>query len=287
MSCELYGRINLGEGALKIEKTDLDEILVPDFELFSANDIDELDAAFKCMAKRSPLPIEKEVQQADRRRIDTIINRVLKLAPGADEEIRQAVVELSDERALVSELRRERSSARVQRDTVEVTHEIVSQVLPSGIKRFPEEFVMVGEASQKIRIPSAGMELVSAPRMKHQADIFAGKPVYVVRADENYKAEFDDPETVEFVYLAQDGEEREVLAPMTADQKRRVIDEYKVYVRTIENTLERAIRERVLDGKLVRGIVQQVMESTGLKTEQINLSPRPLKRASAEKSAKT
>jgi hypothetical protein len=284
LSCELYGRVNLGEGALKIEKIDLDEILVPDFDLFSANDIALLDATFKGMASRNPLPIEEEVSQPDRAVIDAIICRALELPEGADGEIRTAVVELCNEREFVSDMRRDRASDRVQRDVREVMEEIIAQVMPlQGIKRFPEDFALIGAKSEKLLVPSGDLEIVSAPRVTNQTDIFAGLPVYRVRAAAGYKAEFNDAETVEFIYLAQNGKERTVTAPLASGDKMRMISEYKVYVQTFEATLGHAVRQRVLDGRLVRGIVRDVIAQSGLIIEELNLSPRQKRSGSAER----
>jgi hypothetical protein len=270
LACELYGRVNLGEGALKIEKTDLDEISVPDFDLFTSNDIATFDAVFKRMAKRQPLPINEEIKQPDRLAIDKIVCRVLGLPETAGEEIRTAVVELCTERESISEMRKERFSERVHRDIGEVRHEIVSQIVPEGFKEFPEDFGASIVKSQKLRVPAGKLKLVVAPRSKHQADMFSGSPVYRVQGEPDYDEEFDDPETVEFVYLAQNGTERIVLAPTREAEKSQMISEYKAYVHALGISLEQAVRERVLDGKLVRGIVRQIMAEAGLISEEFN-----------------
>jgi len=270
LACELYGRVNLGEGALKIEKIDLDEMPVPDFDLFTKSDITTFDNVFKRMANRHPLPIKEEMKQQDRLAIDSIICHSLKLPASAGQEIRNAVVELCQERELISELRKERLSERVHRDISEVRHEIVSEVIPEGTLEFPEDFGVSINKSQRIRIPASQLRVVAAPRVKHQSDMFTGSPVYCVQGEPNYNEKFDDPETVEFVYLAQNGTSRDVWAPVSAADKGNMISEYKAYVHTLGLSLEQAVRERVLDGKLVRGIVRQVLDEAGLISEEFS-----------------
>jgi hypothetical protein len=83
---ELFGRTNLGQGALKTEGTDLQKIYVlrPELLPHSANEVAQQ------IITRSVLPLEEELQQPDRRILDDIMFDALGLTQGE----REAVVEL-------------------------------------------------------------------------------------------------------------------------------------------------------------------------------------------------
>jgi hypothetical protein len=266
---ELYGRINLGEGALKIEKTDLDEIPLPDFSLFKKVDIKQLSLAFSSMRKRAPLPIEQDILEADRRSIDEVVGKVLQHTAQDQEAIRKAVVELSLERSTIADMRRVQSTERVRRDISEVTHEIVADFTPSGFRKFPEDFATPKGKTQKLAIPSGNMQVIRAPRAKGQADIFEGAAVYSVKADDDFAAEFPDLETVEFVHYSQNGVHREVSAPAAPAAKAAMTKEYLRYLAQTTSGIEKAVRERVLDGRMVRNVVDQILDQSGLTRSQL------------------
>jgi len=87
---ELFGRTNLGQGALKTEGTDIQKIYVLRPELFS----DYANEVAQRVVARPALPLEKELQQPDRRALDDVVFDVLGLTQGEREAVYEAVVEL-------------------------------------------------------------------------------------------------------------------------------------------------------------------------------------------------
>jgi hypothetical protein len=91
---ELYGRSNLGEGALKTEGIDIRKFEVIRPEVMRSFGIERLEAAFEQMSKRPIQPLEIEIHQPDRRALDEVVFDVLGLTVGEREAVYEAVVNL-------------------------------------------------------------------------------------------------------------------------------------------------------------------------------------------------
>ncbi|MCX7866566.1 MAG: hypothetical protein N2438_05505 [Limisphaera sp.] len=91
---ELYGRSNLGEGALKTEGIDILRFYLLQPTAFSESHIRRLREAFDSLAKRPTLSVETEIYQPDRRALDDVLFDVLGLTPGEREAVYEAVVNL-------------------------------------------------------------------------------------------------------------------------------------------------------------------------------------------------
>ena len=91
---ELYGRSNLGEGALKTEGIDIRKFEVIRPEVMRSFGIERLEAAFEQMSKRPIQPLEIEIHQPDRRALDEVVFDVLGLSAGEREAVYEAVVHL-------------------------------------------------------------------------------------------------------------------------------------------------------------------------------------------------
>jgi hypothetical protein len=91
---ELFGRSNLGEGALKTEGIDIRKFEVIRPEVLRSFGIERLEAAFEQMSKRPIQPLEIEIHQPDRRALDEVVFEVLGLTAGEREAVYEAVVAL-------------------------------------------------------------------------------------------------------------------------------------------------------------------------------------------------
>ena len=91
---ELFGRSNLGEGALKTEGIDIRKFEVIRPELLHSIDTERLMFPLDQMSKRAIQPIEIELYQPDRRALDEVVFDVLGLTAGEREAVYEAVVEL-------------------------------------------------------------------------------------------------------------------------------------------------------------------------------------------------
>jgi len=91
---ELYGRSNLGEGALKVEGSDLARMPVLPPGDWSKGVKNEA----KTLLCREQLPLREEMRQPDRLAIDDVVGDVLRLTKGEREAVRSAVICLVEAR---------------------------------------------------------------------------------------------------------------------------------------------------------------------------------------------
>jgi hypothetical protein len=91
---ELFGRSNLGEGALKTEGIDIRKFEVIRPELIRSLGSERLEIPLEQMSRRATQPIGIEIHQPDRRALDEVVFDVLGLTAGEREAVYEAVIEL-------------------------------------------------------------------------------------------------------------------------------------------------------------------------------------------------
>ena len=107
LAAEVLGRVNLGEGLLTCYGPDLDDLPLPDPTRFVGQLAGHrLLEAWSRMSRREVLPLEREVEQADRAALDAAMLEGLGLDPTLGDRIRRGAARLCAERlALASSLR--------------------------------------------------------------------------------------------------------------------------------------------------------------------------------------
>ena len=110
LAAEVTGRVNLGEGLLTCYGPDLDELPLPDPDLFVGTKPGEnLLSAWRSLRTRDVLPLRQEVLRADRVALDGAVLQALELDRSFGDRIRGAAARLCAERGtLAARLRAER-----------------------------------------------------------------------------------------------------------------------------------------------------------------------------------
>jgi hypothetical protein len=91
---ELFGRANLGEGALKVEGIDLKRMYVLDPSSLPL----EVEELSQSILERSPAPLHEEVRKTDRLMLDEIIFDALDLTQGERDAVYESVINLVENR---------------------------------------------------------------------------------------------------------------------------------------------------------------------------------------------
>jgi len=92
---ELYGRVNLGEGALDTAVYEANNMLVIDPSLLPKNDASKVESN---LSKRIILSVYDEIRQNDHLAIDDLVFDLLKLTPGERDAVYEAVIHLVETR---------------------------------------------------------------------------------------------------------------------------------------------------------------------------------------------
>ena len=111
LAAEVIGRVNLGEGLLTCYGPDLDDLPLPDPDLFLDTPSGErLLAAWRRLRERDVLPLVEEVRRPDRIALDAAVLSGLDLPPALGDRIRQGAARLCAERlTLAASLRAARA----------------------------------------------------------------------------------------------------------------------------------------------------------------------------------
>lgn len=174
LNIELSGRLNLGDGALKLQVFEVSDILIPDPDKFSTEEKKEILTAFNKIAKREILPYAEEIKQKDRRELDRAVFRSMGLANNDADACEVAALELIAERHFIAALRSKQAKARVERNTEKILSEVIEEILPEGGKKFPEAFWPQGfdgrnrDAFKEINVTGKPFQLGHAMLMQQE-----------------------------------------------------------------------------------------------------------------------
>nr|MBI3613128.1 hypothetical protein [Nitrospirota bacterium] len=144
LSCEIAGRVTMGDGVLELKVEDArDYLLVPDLRE-AGGEKKAIASAFETLCKREIGSVFEEVKQKDRQALDAAILTAIGLDPKKRlKTMYEALCELVQERIGLGEQRGKmrKTKARKARAEKESFQEVLEAILPEGPKRFPEDFL--------------------------------------------------------------------------------------------------------------------------------------------------
>jgi hypothetical protein len=135
-------------------------------------------------------------------------------------------------------------------------NEVIEEILPNGVKSFPDAFVKegikteweeIGIGAEKIKLGERGMvvqEICDAE----------GKHLMEVRSIEKAK----------YIVYAKQKDEQIVNVPDSAIVIKKAIKDYEIYAREIKEELYRAFMEKCGDHSLSENLTMQVLEEYDL-----------------------
>lgn len=143
LSREVVSRVNLGDGATKTEGVDWQNcVLGINPEKVSKRDARSIIRLFRKLQQRPVLPIEQEAKKRDRREFDKAILSALHLDPNEYlDEIYKSLCSLVRERLLLPKMRKKVKKNKIDLSIEEVKRAVESELLPNGLRPFPESFI--------------------------------------------------------------------------------------------------------------------------------------------------
>lgn len=272
LSLELEGRINFGEGLLKVERIDLLNMRMPDPHLIKEGGHDaRIMEAWQRLQVRSPLPIHEEVAQSDRQALDEAVFDFLELTQPERRAVREAIVELCENRKKIARLRKQRQTARRSRDSDLVIEDILSEIIPNGFRRFPEDFIPPGMPCREVTTPAGGLEVVYAPRMEGQEGLFGSSSKYRLRGSGSYVIEVDTENEVQFLHRAQTGSSRTVQVPRHPSDLQGMLSAYQVYCDDVHRALFEAVHQRVFRASVAEQLVGKIMKESSVRIDDLEI----------------
>jgi len=252
---ELTGRVNLGDGALKVEGIDWERILVPRKKLLVSVK-KRAGKAFEEMNRRSIKDVAAEAKRKDRIAFEKMVSLALGLPEESAGTILEGVVGLVEERHSLPRLRSSRKKNRVEQDIEKLREEIANEVLPNGPIKFPDGFV---KGWGRIRCNEIG---VPAGLLKLGWAFFDKQEI----CDEEGKHLMDVGSEVEgkFLVYAKKKDELVIKIPEGSIAIKKAVLEYEFYVKELRDKLYSAFMEKCGDHSLSENLTRQVFDESRL-----------------------
>lgn len=257
---ECIGRVRMGDGALELSVEDArDYLLVPDLRRLDCAARKSIIKAFESIANRPIGNVFNEVKQKDRQALDKLILEAIGLEPKKYlKPIYEGLCTLVKERCDLGEMRGKARKTKARGDKVEkkVAEEVLSELLPTGPLRFPEEFFSTAamkDTKHEIALPDEAIVFEDTPLFKgiHAAK---GKFTLAVRT----------PQEGKFLFYAHLAGHRTIGVPEKMVEIARTVANYEKYIRDLRNQLYEAYYQRTLDTKISAKLTQSALDRLGL-----------------------
>jgi len=255
---EVLGRVNLGDGLLTTYGPDIESLPFPlkDIDNIPQKKRKEILDAFYKLAKREVLPFNKEMKKNDRISFEVAVFKNIGLTESDFDKVCKVVNELIEERHLIPILRKSRKKKRIEQNLEKLKDDITEDILPSGIKKFPDAFVgfsskteceEIAIATEKIKLGEAGMGVQE-----------------ICDAEGNHLMELRSIDKAKYIVYAKQKDNQIVKLPKSGIIIKKAIKDYEIYVREIKEELYKALMEKSGNHNLSENLARQILDDFGL-----------------------
>ena len=258
LGLEVNGRINLGEGALKVQAYELAECVAPDIGTFEDKEKDNIIDAFNKLSARPVKSIFEEVKMKDRLQLDKLVLEALGLDPKKYlKPLYAGLTELVRERIELGKMRTKVKKAKIAKDVEALKSEVLQSVLPNGAKKFPEDFLekhLKPEDCMTVSVPGEPLSL--------GAQFLTQQEVIAVTGPFKYMA--GSVNTAKYIVYAQKPNVYLIAVPKDDEVTGKAVQAYGIYLKSLKEKLAVELANLVDDYKLVGTIVAQIFTDLGL-----------------------
>jgi len=255
---EVFGRTNLGDGLLTTYGPELEILPMPlkDIKKLSRKKIENALTNFDKLKKRKVLPFDKECRRKDRIEFEKAVFDCLGIGEVEYKAVCKAVNELIEERHLLPKLRTAKKKKRVALDQAKLREEIIEEILPNGVKRFPEGFVKGWSRveCEEIVVPIGILKLGEVGICVQEICNEEGEHVMEVKSEEKGK----------FIVYAKKKDEVVIKVPKKHIIIKKAVQDYEIYLRELKDKLFTCFMEKCGDHSASENMTRQVFEDYGL-----------------------
>ena len=253
---EINGRANLGEGGLKVEGVDWETMPCAKKEILTV--LSNLDKeGFNDILSRPVKPVPEEIKIKDRQKLDSQILQALGLDPDKYlKPIYDGLTELVKERMELAGMRKKVKQVKTAKDVERLKKQVLDEVLPFGVKKFPDEFLealLKPQDYQNISIPGEPLKL---------GMFFLGTQQVV--SDSGFTFEAKSVDEAKYAIYSQKPDTFVVSLPKDSVVITKVVNDYERYLRKLRDDLFQALFKRTFDHKLSDTLMQRAFAELGL-----------------------
>jgi type I restriction-modification system DNA methylase subunit len=254
LGVELGGRLNLGEGALKIQVYEFEDVLIPFIFQLPKKERQEIKKAYLPLKRRPLRKIYGEIKSPDRRAFDETVLKALDLDPDKYlDRLYEGVERLVTERIQLGKMRAKIKKSRVVRDLSKVKEEVLRGF---SFRPFPEDFV--GD-----RKPDEYKHVGVTNGPYSPGGFFMGKyDVLNVRGELMYQA--DSELEARFVIYSHKPDTYSLQIPVEPQVIQNAVVEYERYLNDEYERLFRAFADRLGDVARAERLTNEVFADYGV-----------------------
>jgi hypothetical protein len=259
---ELIGRTNLGEGGLKVEGVDWDDMPCPTKPILKS--LSKLgEGNFENLLTRPIKSVFEEIQMKDRQKLDSLVLQALGFDPKKYiKPVYNGLTELVGERIELASMRKKVKQVKTQRDVEQLKKQVIEEVLPYGLKKFPEEFLekpLKPQDYQTISIPEEPLKL---------GMFFLGTQEVI--SDSGFKYQAQSVEEAKYIIYLQKPDTYTVSLPKDKAVLTKAVNEYERYLNKLRDDLFQEFFKRTFEHKLADALTQKTLMDLGLSEMELH-----------------
>jgi len=253
----IQSRFSMGEGVLTFYGPDINVLPVPDAKFISNKYRKEIIEQFDKLLNRPIKKIFEEVEMKDRQKFDTLILEAISLEPKKYLPlIYEGLTAFLKERQNLVASRKKTRKIKVERDIEKLKEEVMREVIPDGLKQFPEEFLEAGlKQNQFKEISVHGETLKLGDFFLGIQDVISDKG-FVYKAQSEYEAKY--------IVYSQKPNSFIVRIPIQGSSVVKTVADYEKYLKKLKGQLFKTFFDRTLDHKLSDTLTQGIFEELKL-----------------------
>ena len=262
LGLEINGRINLGEGALKVQAYELGLTRLLDPRILTQDQKDVIVEAFRKILERPTQSIFEEVVTKDRQKLDSLVFEALGLDPDKYlKAVYDGLTKLVNERMELTSVRKKVKQVKTERDVDKLKKQVIEEVLPYGIKKFPEQFLdkpLKPQEYQSISIPAEPLEL---------GMYFFG--TMEVISDSGFKYQAKSLEEAKYIVYSQKPDTYVVNLPKDEIVITKAVSDYDRYLDKLNDDIFQELFKRTFSHKLSEVLTKKTLLDLGLPERKI------------------
>ena len=248
---EVIGRANLGEGGLKVEGVDWENLLCPN-KMVLKKISKSSKGKFDELLSRKVQTISLEIKLIDRQQLDTLVLNSMEIDPKKYLPfIYSGLMELVAERSGLAEMRANNKKSKIKRDIESLKKQVIEEVLPNGVKKFPEDFL---EAKLKM----GDYENVSIPAENLKLGFtFMGEQEIATDKEVIYKAK--SIVQAKYIIYSQRPDTYTISVPKNNIIITKAVTNFEIYLDELKSKLNEALLTRTFDHQLSDKLAQTII----------------------------
>lgn len=258
---ESVSRINLGDGATKLEGVDWKN------HVLTIKDEIDTTESFEKLFNRKVESIFKEVKKDDRKKLDTEVLKALGLDPEEYlHRIYEGLCQMVKERLELPKMRKKQKKQSVTVAYDQVKASVIKDCLPNGVKQFPEAFFNPSITN--------GDQITAFSDLDFDDHSHTGKPLVIKEFFGQYEVEdtagtkifqADSMAKAKYAQILTKPKRYQLKIPRQESYVDGMVDRYHEYVTELFSNLEANAQTKLHDWSIAEKMAEEILKEYGLK----------------------